>query len=85
MPAVRVHAETLKILKSEGDPLDWTYFSPAALIEPGKRTGHFRLGGNQLVTDPEGNSKISAEDYAIATIDELEKPEHHRERFTVGY
>jgi putative NADH-flavin reductase len=67
------------------DDLDWTYVSPAADIAPGPRTGHFRLGGDRLLTDEHGNSRISAEDYAIAFVDELETPAHPRARMTVAY
>lgn len=74
----------LDLLKGEGD-LDWTFLSPSALIEPGERTGKFRLGKDQLLVDDNGQSRISAEDYAIALVDELEKPAHMRQRFTVGY
>jgi len=79
------HGEMLKVFQAEGGALEWTYFSPAAFIQPGERTGTFRLGGDQLVTDANGESKISAEDYAIALIDELEKPAHVRQRFTAAY
>ncbi len=65
--------------------LDWTYFSPAALIQPGERTGHYRTGTDQLLTDAEGNSVISAEDYAVALLAELEQPQFIRRRFTVAY
>jgi putative NADH-flavin reductase len=65
--------------------LDWTYFSPAAMIAPGQRTGHYRTGTNQLVTDEKGESRISAEDYAVALLNELEKPRFVRQRFTVAY
>lgn len=71
-------------LKGESD-LDWTFLSPSALIEPGVRTGQFRLGKDQLLVDGKGQSRISAEDYAVALVDELEKPAHTRQRFTVGY
>ena len=64
--------------------LDWTYFSPAALIQPGERTGKFRLGEDTLIADEKGSS-ISAEDYAIALVDELENPKYIRKRFTIGY
>ena len=74
----------LDLLKQE-QGLDWTFLSPSALIQPGERTGKFRLGTDQLLVDAKGNSSISAEDYAIALIDELEKPAHSRRRFTVGY
>jgi uncharacterized protein len=77
------HAKTLELLKASD--IDWTYFSPAAFFEPGSRTGKFRLGENDLVADDKGQSRISMEDYAIALVDELEKPAHRKARFTIGY
>jgi putative NADH-flavin reductase len=74
----------LNALRAERD-LDWTFLSPSAEFAPGKRTGKFRLGGDQLLTDENGQSRISMEDFAIALVDELEKPRHSRRRFTVGY
>ncbi|HKD23744.1 MAG TPA: NAD(P)-dependent oxidoreductase [Rhizomicrobium sp.] len=65
--------------------LDWTFFSPAAEIGPGERTGKFRLGGDQLVTDKAGKSRISYDDYAIALVDEVEHPKHVKKRFTIAY
>jgi putative NADH-flavin reductase len=63
----------------------WTYFSPAAMITRGTRTGKFRLGGDQMIADAQGNSQISMEDYAVAVLDEAEKPAHVHQRFTIGY
>jgi hypothetical protein len=77
------HRNALSILKVSD--LDWTYFSPAAFIQPGERTGKFRLGGDSLVADEKGNSSISAEDYAVALADEVEQAKHIRQRFTIGY
>ncbi len=77
------HRDALNILR-ESD-LDWTYFSPAIFIQPGERTGKFRLGGDSLVADDQGKSSISAEDYAIALVDELENPKYIRQRFTAAY
>jgi uncharacterized protein len=77
------HRDALVILKKAD--LDWTALSPAAFIQPGEKTGKFRLGGDSLIADEQGNSKISAEDYAIAMVDELEHPKHMRQRFTLGY
>jgi putative NADH-flavin reductase len=74
----------LKLLRREQD-LDWTLLSPAALFAPGTRTGKFRLGRDQLLVDATGKSWVSMEDYAIALLDEVEKPRHNRQRFTVGY
>jgi putative NADH-flavin reductase len=63
----------------------WTYFSPAGRIEPGRRTGVFRLGGDRVIVDDKGESRISMEDYAVAVIDEAERPQHVGRRFTIGY
>lgn len=65
--------------------IDWIFFSPAGTLEPGKRTGKFRLGKDDLIIDENGISHISVEDYAVAMVDELENPKHHYERFTIGY
>jgi putative NADH-flavin reductase len=78
------HREALAIYRKEKE-LDWSYLSPAAFISPGERTGKFRLGGDALITDAKGESRISAEDYAVALVDELEKPQHIRQRFTLAY
>jgi uncharacterized protein len=84
LPVVNEGAELLKLLRADAQ-LDWTFFSPAAFIGPGERTGKFRLGGDQLITGADGKSVISYDDYAIALVDELEKPQHIRRRFTIGY
>ncbi len=76
--------QALTLLRAEAT-LNWTMLSPSALLAPGERTGVFRLGGDQLLQDADGNSKISVQDYALAMIDELERPAHIRTRFTVGY
>lgn len=74
----------LNTLMNEKD-IDWIFFSPAGTLEPGQRTGKFRLGKDDLIVDENGTSHISVEDYAVAMVDELEKPKHHYERFTIGY
>ncbi|MFD1555879.1 NAD(P)-dependent oxidoreductase [Paraburkholderia silviterrae] len=65
--------------------LDWTCFAPAALIAPGERTGTFRTGANTLIADANGESRISAEDYAVAFVDELEQGRFIRQIATVAY
>lgn len=65
--------------------IDWTFFSPAALLFEGPRLGNYRLGTDQLVTDANGDSKISFADYAVAMVDELERHQHSRARFTAAY
>ena len=77
------HRDALKLLQDSD--LIWTYFSPAAFIQPGERTGKFRLGLTSLIADEKGNSSISAEDYAVALVDELETPKHLHQQFTIGY
>jgi putative NADH-flavin reductase len=83
-PAALAHREALKIYQQEKE-LEWTYISPAAEIAPKERTGNFRTGTNQLITDENGCSFISMEDFAVAIIDEILNPQHIRVRFTVGY
>jgi putative NADH-flavin reductase len=83
VPIATSHDQALKLLRASD--INWTYFSPAAFFEPGERTGKFRLGTNQLIANEKGESRISMEDYAIALVDELEKPAHQRARFTIGY
>ncbi|MGW2840605.1 NAD(P)-dependent oxidoreductase [Streptomyces sp. NPDC001493] len=82
-PIARSHMKAFAALCASD--INWTYFSPPLLIEPGARTGTFRLGKDALIQDEQGNSRISFEDYAIALVDELEKPAHQRSRFTIGY
>ncbi|HEX4607422.1 MAG TPA: NAD(P)-dependent oxidoreductase [Urbifossiella sp.] len=79
------HRDALEVYRAEGGGLEWTYLSPPALIEPGERTGRYRTGGDQLLMDEAGQSRISAEDYAVALLDEAEVPAHVRQRFTVAY
>jgi putative NADH-flavin reductase len=82
-PIAQAHEKALELLRESS--IDWTYLSPSAFFEPGPRTGKFRLGQDQLLTAADGKSWISMEDYAIALADELEQPQHRRQRFTVGY
>jgi len=77
-------AAYLEALRQQQD-LDWTFLSPSALFDGNQRTGQFRLGRDDLLVGADGKSTISFPDFAIAFIDELEKPEHSRQRFTVGY
>ena len=74
----------LNTLMNEKD-IDWVFFSPAGSLEPGERTGNYRLGKDDLIVNDKGESKISVQDYAKAMVDELEDPAHHNERFTIGY
>jgi uncharacterized protein len=82
-PIARAHVNAFNVLKAS--TIDWTYFAPAAFFEPGQRTGMFRLGKDDLIANAQQESRISMEDYAVALVDELEKPRHRRERFSIGY
>ncbi|QQO22958.1 NAD(P)-dependent oxidoreductase [Bradyrhizobium diazoefficiens] len=74
----------LDLLRQEKD-LNWTFISPSALFVEGERTGKFRLGTDRLLADANGKSWITFADYAIALADEIERPAHVRQRFTIGY
>lgn len=67
----------------EESKIEWTFISPAIIFEPGERTGAYRAGGDELLVDEDGLSRISMEDFAIAALDEIEVPRHVRERFSV--
>jgi uncharacterized protein len=72
-------AEALEYFRGLGDGVDWTFFSPPPLIAPGERTGVYKID-----TDSPAGESISAEDYAVALLDEIEKPARRRQRFTVA-
>lgn len=62
---------------------EWVYLSPAAILEPGERTGTYRRGTTKLLVDETGQSRITAPDLAIAVIDELVTPSGNR-HFTIA-
>lgn len=81
---ILAHREALNLYRLSNR--NWTYLSPSAgLVRPGERTGRFRVGGDQLLVAADGSSGISAEDLAVAILDEIEQPRHIQRRFTVGY
>jgi uncharacterized protein len=84
-PAASAQVTALACYRASGGPVAWSYLSPADVIEPGERTGAYVLGADHAVFDAAGASRISAEDYAVALVDELEEPVHAGRRFTVGY
>ena len=76
------------MLRADTSGADWFFVSPAAAFgsyNPGQPTGKYRVGGDILLTDESGKSEISGADYALAFVDEIEHPAHHRTRFTVAY
>ncbi|MGD0067239.1 MAG: NAD(P)H-binding protein [Streptosporangiaceae bacterium] len=81
-------ADALAALRETAADVDWFYLSPAASFgahAPGEATGRYRIGGDVLLADADGNSNISGADYAKAFVDEIEQPEHRRQRFSVAY
>lgn len=84
-PGALAHREGLAVYRQSTSSVNWTYFSPANFIAPGERTGMYRLGTEQLVVNDKGESRISAEDYAVALLDEIETPRFARQRFTAAY
>jgi putative NADH-flavin reductase len=76
--------EALNLIRQES-ALDWTFVSPAVFLEPGERTGRFRLGGDEVLMNGEQPARLSVADLAVAIIDEIERPQHVGKRFTVGY
>ncbi len=83
LPIATSHEKALAVLRKSD--INWTYLSPGAYFVPGERTGKFRLGTKELIADAKGESKITFADYAIALVDEIEKPTHERASFSVGY
>ena len=84
----KAQSRALDVLRASDSSADWFYVSPAAgfgSYAPGERTGHYRTGGEILLFDESGTSFISGEDFAIAFLDEIEKPSHSRSRFGVAY
>lgn len=84
-PEALAHREALAVYRSEANDLDWLYISPPIMFEPGPRTGKYRTGGDQVLFNDKNESRISIEDYAVAVVDELEKPKSSRKRTTVAY
>jgi uncharacterized protein len=82
-PEVSAGRDFLNALRASG--VDWTFLSPALSFVPGERTGIYRLGGDDLLRDAQGESRISYEDLAKALVDELEVPRHSRRRFSIAY
>ncbi|HTP38704.1 MAG TPA: NAD(P)-dependent oxidoreductase [Steroidobacteraceae bacterium] len=83
-PGAEGAARALASFRNEKQ-LDWVAFSPSWTIAPGERTNKFRMGGDQLLRDAAGESRISREDFAVAIVNEVEAKQYHRQRVTVGY
>ena len=84
-PEAIAAAAALDVFRSAQTDVEWSYVSPGALLEPGERTGHYRVGGDEVLVDEAGNSRITMEDFAIAMLDEAEHPAHSRQRFTAAH
>jgi uncharacterized protein len=76
---------SLSVYRAEATGLDWTLISPAVEIAPGERTGRYRTTDDSVLSDASGKSFITFEDFAVAIVDELERPAHVGRRFGVAY
>jgi putative NADH-flavin reductase len=84
VPIARACQAQYEYVTSETKP-EWSYICPPAMLVPGKRTGHYRLGNDELVVDEQGVASISMEDFAVAVLDEAERAKHTKRRFTVSH
>ncbi|NAX21261.1 NAD(P)-dependent oxidoreductase [Vibrio sp. V39_P1S14PM300] len=84
-PEAEVMGQALAVFRASDSTLNWTFVSPAAEIFPGEKQAPYRVGGDQLLSDEEGNSRISVSDYAVAMIDELERSQYPQQRIGVAY
>lgn len=84
-PEAQAQADALVVYQQSDNEVEWSYVSPGALLEPGERTGAYRIGDDRLLTDDHGRSRITMEDFAIAMLDEVEHPAHPRRRFTAAH
>lgn len=85
---IKPGAQAMRELKNQLqtlDTLDWTYVSPAAILEPGERTETFRLGSTELLMNGNVPAKISVEDLAVAILDEVNNGQFIRQQFTAAY
>ena len=88
MPEINTHAEVLQDLRESPDAFDWFFLSPALAFGahvPGEHLNTYRIGGDVMLKDADGNSAISGTDFADAVLDEVELHTHHRARFSVAY
>ena len=84
-PSVMATRELYYLLRDTPAALDWVFLAPASMLTEEAPCGDYRIGTDHLLYDSNGDSRIAVGDYAAAMIDELERPRHHRQRFTVGY
>ncbi len=75
-------------LRNAPADLDWFYVSPPRDFGswvPAPTTGAYRLSDDVLLVADDGSSTISADDLALAVLDELEQPRHSRARFHAAH
>jgi uncharacterized protein len=84
-PEAEAQSTALEVFRASKTDMDWTYISPAALLQDGERTGKYRVGGDQLLVDAKGESCITIADYAVALLDRVEQHDALRQRITVAY
>src|SRR4051794_15417060 len=86
--ALEGEATRVMLVEKAPEELDWVFVSPAGTYgawAPGERTGTYRVGDDVALFDAEGESNISGGDFALAIVDEVDNPVHHREHIGVAY
>ena len=83
VPGAQAARDLLTELRGE-TVLDWAFLSPPAGLQPGPRSGRYRVGAEELLMDGDQPAGITVADLAVAIVDEIEAPKHHRQRFTVA-
>jgi putative NADH-flavin reductase len=84
-PEANAQGKALDVFRASKADVEWTYISPAALVEDGERSGKYRVGGDQLLVDASDVSRITVSDYAVALLDRIERHDVLRQRITVAY
>ncbi|HUQ55920.1 hypothetical protein [Lentzea sp.] len=69
------HAAGVEVLARSG--ADWLVMSPAGMFG-GTSKGAYRLGG------PDPTDELTYEDFALAVVDEIERPAHHRTQIGIA-
>ncbi|WP_433795197.1 NAD(P)-dependent oxidoreductase [Actinoplanes sp. CA-252034] len=72
------HTAGLERLRAAETPVDWLVLTPPAQLLEAPRLGAYRTGG-----ETGGGFTLSYADLAVAVIDEIETPRHHRTRISV--
>ncbi len=87
LETARDQTEALELFRAADSPVRWSYVSPPPVhLVPGVATGTYRAEARDTpITDADGESRISVDDYANAVVDALQEDTFVGRRFTVSY